>query len=808
MNIKNPLSLQKPAFSQDARKHLAATLILAALAASLFGRCLWSAEWMIGKPNTDAIWFWFPNYSVAQEEFNHWNLPGWNPYVFSGTPMLASFQPAILYPVHWLCALLLPMPLSANWMLFLHLFLAGAGVYAWGILRGLRPGGACVAGVAFMLSGPMLMHLYGSGYAHIMAMSWTPLVFLGIDGWLLRRRLRWVALASLSAAMQIYAGYPQQFYLTALLTGIYALTELFFAKKRLPAMLGLAAIWPLALALAMAQVLPGVCLSAESLRSGRLHFQETLVGMLGFEDLSVLFAPNITGGVDSAYWNNADLGTTMPYCGIAVLLLAVFAFCRMPWSRRWQWGVLLIAVLLLALGPNTSLHEFLFHHLPGYGKFRYIGRIVIFLPLFVALPAGSGFQRLQDGVKVPRKILLACAAAGLLSLSAGAWLYKSGPVGAYRSLARAAAERQIAIGHPSYLQNLDKSYVQRAGIESLQMDAQKTSAKALLTAGLLLSVCACFLWRAECVPWRRRLLALTVAADLLWMWQGWSPTSFPREQAEFPAMAEFLKTAPKDARSIFMFTGRENIRSIGGTLRAEGIWGFDALILKRYTEFIAASQGLNPDTADADMPLFRNSKLFQLLRGRYAFFLTDKGTQITPLHKDVPSRFLVAGNYRVMAGRDEILKTLDSPDFDFRREVILEKDPGLKMPAAMLTNPPSLVPVHKINVLSSSASRWEVEVETNAPGVLLMTDAYAKGWSARALPGSAQREYDLQPADWCVRGIPLTVGGTHRIEIKYTVPGLVSGAWTTFATLALLCLVGVWRHRRRFSRQQEGGVIP
>jgi uncharacterized membrane protein YfhO len=133
--------------------------------------------------------------------------------------------------------------------------------------------------------------------------------------------------------------------------------------------------------------------------------------------------------------------------------------------------------------------------------------------------------------------------------------------------------------------------------------------------------------------------------------------------------------------------------------------------------------------------------------------------------------------------------------------VILEREPGFDnappAPAAAQTAA-AVPPEYNINVLSSSATRWEIEVGTNAPGVLLMTDAYAKGWRARARPGSAQQTYDLQPADWAVRGIPLTAAGAHRIEITYTAPGFAAGLWITSLTLAALAALTLAAWRRRW----------
>ncbi|MDR1190592.1 MAG: hypothetical protein LBK60_02865, partial [Verrucomicrobiales bacterium] len=175
---------------------------------------------------------------------------------------------------------------------------------------------------------------------------------------------------------------------------------------------------------------------------------------------------------------------------------------------------------------------------------------------------------------------------------------------------------------------------------------------------------------------------------------------------------------------------------------------------------------------------------------RYLFLPTVSGIQISALQNDPLPRFLVVPKYRVLADRDEILRTLSAADFDFRREVILEHAPGFSSPAA------AGEPVFSVKVLSASASRWTVEVTTSAPGILLMTDSYAKGWRATALAGGAQSAYELQPADWAVRGIPLTVAGRHILEIKYTSPGFAVGLGVTLSTLVALMVFAARSVRR------------
>jgi hypothetical protein len=276
------------------------------------------------------------------------------------------------------------------------------------------------------------------------------------------------------------------------------------------------------------------------------------------------------------------------------------------------------------------------------------------------------------------------------------------------------------------------------------------------------------------------LLAILVVADLM-LFALPLVRYYPREHMEYTSMVRFVKEHPGDTRNLNLVH-----KTVDIMLKAEGIWGYESMELRRLSELVASGQTGN----DMGFGIMQNTNLYKLLRGRYAFVPTRNGTQVIILQKDVLPRFLVVGNYRVMKGRDEILKTLNQPNFDFRKEVILEQPPGFEISIQS--------PKYAVEVLSSKYDRWVIEVETDAPGVLMMTDSYAKGWRAQALAGSVQDHYELQPADWAVRGVPLTVVGKHLLEIKYTPPGFALGLW--ISSLTMLALAGLaafrwWRHR-------------
>jgi len=756
-----------------AKKHGWCCLVIIILAGLLMSKGLFSTEWLASDYGKDVQTYFYYTYGMAQEGFARGEIISWNPYIYGGTPVVGAFQYALLYPPHWIASLL-PVSLSINWMIFGHICLAGLGMYAWTHFRGLRPVAACLAGVVFMLSGPFFSRITVGHTVTVYTMAWIPLVFLGIDGWVRHRRWRWVVLAALAAAAQMYTSLPQCFYNTAMLAGLYALFELWFVRQKLKTAIGLIAIYPLAALLAAAELLPGILLSTESTRAGGISLEYAAPGSIGPEQLWLVLFPRLFGGFgDMAWWGNHFIYEIIAYCGLGGLLLAIIGWLGFGAGRKIQFAVLLAFVLMIAMGPHTPLFGLMRQFVPLFSSFRVMGRIDILLALLIALLAGHGFDRLLQGVKVRPVLPLTVAFVGLLALTTGLALragFLTAPFQAWvqKIIVAPGYVRAVDFGNPQWWQA-----------------AQSCSAYALYSSGILMLLLGGLFFIKNHL-WRSRLVWLMVVADLMiFAWP--QARFFPTATVEYPGIAQFLKGHPGDYRNLNLINKDSNI-----LMKAEGIWGLDPVLLKRYGEFMAFSQGINPDKATIDIPVVQNSYLFKLLRGRYAFVPTQQGIQVALLHEDVLPRFLVVSDYRVMTNRDEILAALNNPNFNFRQQVILETDPGLPHPTL------AAEPLFLTSILSSSNSRWEVEVTTFAPGVLLMTDSYAKGWHAKALPGSVQQQYDLLPANYAVRGIPLTVAGKHLLEIKYIPPGFALGLWISVLTLLALAGAGAfiwWRGR-------------
>jgi hypothetical protein len=745
------------------RIHIYCCLGLGAMAACLLGKYLVTDETVLSSRGTDTFTYFIYSYALGFDELLKGHLTLWNPYVYGGQPFLGQFQTGLLYPVNWLF-MWLPIAAALNWIVFAHVWLMGAGVYGWAVYRGLRPLAAFVAGVAIMFSGPFFLHIYSGHIPHLCCMALAPFVFWGIDGWLRSRHLGWVFLSSLAAALQIYAGHPQYFYYTALVAGLYALVFLFGVGRKWQAAGGLLAIYPLALLLAAAQLLPGLGATGESVRSGGADYAFASMFALPWENFLTLLAPSFFGDMAAVpYWGRCYLWEMQLYCGVGALLLAGLALCGWRRREKIQWLVLLAVVAVLALGVRTPLYNLMYEAVPGYSLFRGTSKFSFFFVLFLALLAGCGLNLLLEG-KRPSRL------AGWVFISLGAALAVTGW----------SLSGEISGWFNGMLQGVSsspESYLPRGAFskDAAALAAQVFSGKALLHAALWLILFG-GVWLGV-RRWRRAAWVFAALMALDSVWFAW-PTlaSFALRETVYPPIADVLRQNPGDYRTLNLVNPGANMG-----LRSEGLWGNDPFVLKRYAEFMFFTQGLNPATANQYLPLQRNSPLLALLRGRVVFAPNDKGIAVQPLQEQVFPRFFVVTKYRVLQGRDAILNTLADPSFDARQEVILEEDPLLPPDAGDAQ--------YQIRVLAATTDRWTLEVVTTRSSVLVMTDAYSKDWRAVALPGSVQTNYHVLPADYAIRGIPLAPG-RHVIRIEYVSGGckpfIISGLSIIFLMSALV----------------------
>src|SRR5262245_60239156 len=166
----------------------------------------------------------FPLRVLAGRQIRGGQLPLYNPYIWSGAPLLAGWNAGAAYPFTWLFAVL---PGTAAWVVneVLTFWTAGLGLYAFLRVKRIGPVGAFLGALAFTAGGSFAIQ---TGHFGLVAgVSWVPLSLLALDR-LARpgtpgRIAGWVALVGVSGALCVLAGEPRAIDDAAVILGGYAL---------------------------------------------------------------------------------------------------------------------------------------------------------------------------------------------------------------------------------------------------------------------------------------------------------------------------------------------------------------------------------------------------------------------------------------------------------------------------------------------------------------------------------------------------------------------------------------------------------
>src|SRR5215470_11347999 len=133
------------------RGDVVAVSVLVALAVLAFG-----VPSLLGRPVLpgDDMTQNYPLRVMAGREIRAGHLPLYDPYIWSGAPLLADWNAAAAYPLTWVFAVL---PGIAAWTLGLVVTYALAAIAMFGFLRGLRirTGAAFAGALTFAFGGAM-----------------------------------------------------------------------------------------------------------------------------------------------------------------------------------------------------------------------------------------------------------------------------------------------------------------------------------------------------------------------------------------------------------------------------------------------------------------------------------------------------------------------------------------------------------------------------------------------------------------------------------------------------------------------------
>src|SRR5256885_2857299 len=145
-------------------------------------------------------------------------LPLWDPYIFSGMPLLATAQVGILYPLNWFY-LALSAPAATNLMVVSTYMVAGLGAHLYARRIGASVIGAAITGLAWQFSGAAIGQISHINIVQTSAI--LPWVLWSLQAYAAKGTFKRGAILSVIIAVQFFAGHQQTFVNSLLLVIAY-----------------------------------------------------------------------------------------------------------------------------------------------------------------------------------------------------------------------------------------------------------------------------------------------------------------------------------------------------------------------------------------------------------------------------------------------------------------------------------------------------------------------------------------------------------------------------------------------------------
>lgn len=765
----------------------------------------------------DLQYYFFPYHKLVVDITGGGSLPLWNPYAFSGIPLLGDGQTAMFYPPNWLFWLLPPIH-ALTIVVLLHFSIAGGGM--WLYLRSLRLSrlAAFVAALAYMFNGFLVARVV---HLSIMAgAALIPLIFWSVELLLQQRTRRAFVLAAALVCAQALAGHPQIPIYTAVGVGLYVLTlaiSHWWRERRWRAfqpLIYLAGVYLVGYALAAIQLVPWIEFASFSPRAANASYGfVTFQSLVSFDWLLFVF-PYGYGGLRTTWLQSApawDLPVYMwerlAYVGILPLALAVVGIAdvrrrhaeqgesaRLQSERLLALIVVLVVLALIAAGSSTPFGR-LVYLLPAIGKLRAYARAIAVACFAITALAAFGLERLRAGSAGTRRLDRApIVAALLLTLVVVGTLLVANGVG--------AAAFAGTANNDMFKVLLDRS---------LQLDQANAYVPLLLT---ITSVLVLWWLSRGVTPANSAALVAVIAVDLLGFAAAFNPTIAPDSFARVPESVAFLRRDPEIFRTASFITNDRLPPAIAQEQLAiswalpygvEDINGFNSLQPRRYTDVL-----FGPEIEDVSYGFLRDTRLLQpdnhllsMLNVKYVLIPKPSDLAIRPPHIDQISsgeeplelgwrtvfqhqhvrilqnpapldRAYFVSHVNTLQDAPAILAVIKQPGFDPGQQALVEGELPEQAARRLSTDGPAKVQVERV-----SPNELRLHTQTDAERFLVLSEMWFPGWHA---------EIDGQPlpiyrTNYLLRGL-VVPAGNHTIRVYYRPTSAIVGAGIT--ALALL----------------------
>jgi len=722
-------------------------------------------------------------FQTARESFHRMEFPLWNPYIMTGTPLLANSQSGLLFPLNW-PFYFLPLFLGFTVSALLKMFIASMGTYAFSRKLSLSHPSAILAGTIYAFS---VFNIFWLNHPHTSATILFPILLL------LAERVREspspsnMALLGLTVGVQLLGGHVEIAFQIAFAVTLFFLFRVVDYRKdgkalflRLKIFVG---GYTLGFFLAGVLMIPFLEFLSQS-ATWQVRSNSNPLFLLPMGLLSLFFSDLFTKvqwPFDISGYHSLSL-----YVGIAPLILGTMTLVARPQKMSIFFAGFSLFALTIVFGVSplfpllTSLP--LLKQAPNY-------YMVLFHVLGVSLLGGMGMDLVSSEGKDPsldRKVIVFFITASfmILFLMTGfLWL-----------VAKTSFVSPILKG----LEELSAS-----ALGPILRQVGKSFSRSLFLSGLTLALIAvAVLMQQFRHIWRIFAIGL-VFADLFIAGSGWNPV-IPIHWAKpsSPPAIQFLK----QDKEVYRIAGVEPVMipNLATLCGLQDVRGYDVPVEYRYHFFF--QKALKGKTAwwIYDFPKINMEAVpyLSLLNVKYVLSLTplpaplalvyDKEIKIYNNPEAFPRAFLVHQVETVKNG-PEALERVMALGPELTRIAVIEG--SLPESSLTLTQAGEKRRARdRVQMIAYSARQVEIEVETSSPGLLVLGDTYFPGWKAE-IDGKAA---PILRANYLLRGV-VVGSGNHRVGFYYNPFSFYLGLCFTAVSGAII----LWCLKRRKDGQEE-----
>lgn len=723
---------------------------------------------------SDVLRQMYPWRALVNLSFKEFKLPFWNPYSFSGTPLLANFQSAAFYPLN---ILYLMFPQEKAWLILIFLQIPLAGIFCFLFARkiGLGVVGGLFSSIAYSLSLFMSVFLEYGVIGH--TILWLPLSLYLAEILIEKLRLWLMLLFSLTILLSFSAGHLQIFAFSLIFISAYIFFRIQYLtwekKKKIFYLSSFSLLILLPVGISSFQLFPAFELIGLSARIS--HSYKSMIENLLIQpyQLILFFSPDFFGNPTTRSYLLSDSypGNAL-YIGLIPFIFALFSFFLKRKNYFVRFFFLLVLFLLLFLVRLPVLEKFYLLSIPFFSTGSPSNAIFL-LSFSLSILSGFGIEHWYKDKILQSKIYKIAFLAGSVFLLY--WV----SVLVFKNF---ASVRNFAY-----------------------------STLLFLIFVFLLTLSSLFERRKKIILF---IIFVVTVFDLFYFFQKFNP--FVEKELIFPKNPIFSFLQEKSGINRFWGYGsayvEANTASFNQLFSADG---YDPLYPRRYGEFIQASKDgkintnfTNQTRSDAqifggfgekDLPenYFR-LKVLDLLGVRFILDKIENGStqntfpesrfrkvyeegswKIFENQQALPRVFL-AQNYKIFQDSQEFERIFFAKDFDPSKTILLE-EPISDFEFAKATSKER--EDDKVVVVSYASDK--IVLQSNAAGdrLLFLSDTYYPGWKAFV----DNRQTKIYRSNYAFRAVALPKG-IHRIVFEYKPVSFYLGLKASIISLIILVI--------------------